>query len=436
MISHATDVKMLIQRRIKYSSVEMLNQSLPPSMKLPALWMCLSDILNGRGSKKAWAADYVQVMFKGLTKPPRKSKLAIQDAANAQEAGLKPPRQELLSIYADARFKVADRSKFSLLKGNVEQDVAFNPRLGVFALRLKAEVGSTLLDDLASRIHAIERLVDCVDAIRRSSTDIQCETIALREVVFTYSDAIGRVVGTTAEANIKRWKASLDLRGDKIKLSLEKDNPHLRVLDSFNKLLNSDLGFTKVPQYLAFTLPVLKALDAIEESWRQMDAKDQGRAEIFSGYLDWYTIRYTVPTANKNASKLYHISIRLKHRRGMPWWHVAREEPEPNSNPDDELKPVLAKVWGKEDKTWQSFGDSASCEANETVNSLLGAVDTAVQQLALRSFSSSPSLSRKTQPTLKMKQQPTPKMNNMKMQVPNRVRPVQKPENVVITLDD
>ncbi|KAK6088303.1 Mediator of RNA polymerase II transcription subunit 14 [Seiridium cupressi] len=435
MISHATDLKIFHQRHIKHAADQRPNPSLPPSMKVPTIQVRLSDILSGRpaGARKVatWAKDYVQIKFKGIEKASRMKSRHKAGPSIEKDAG-SASKQELITTIADARFQVADPSKFSLLKGNVEQDVAFNTRLGVFALQLKMDVGSTMVDDLASRIQAIERLVDCVDAIRRSNSDIKCDTITLAQVVFTYSDAIGRTAGKEAEANIQRWRASLDLRADQIKMSLEKGNPHLRVLDSFNQLINSELGFSKVPHYLAFTLPVLKALDLVEDSWDQMEALDQGYVEIFSEHLDWFTIKYTISGPNKGARRTYRIGLKLRERRGTPCWHVTRCEPGADSNPDDELKAILNKVWSQPTEMWQTFGDSASCNADDSVIGLLGAVDEALRQFAKQPPPSSPLVTRqpptKTQPTPKTTAQPAPKANNSRpMQIQaNRARQQQQ----------
>lgn len=412
MISHVIDLKTLHQRRIKHKVVNKVNSSLPPNMKLPAVFMRLSDVLQGRQSSSSrkvasWATDFVQIMFKSIQKSAQgnKSRLAITENPGSKEPGTAAPKPELLTTLADARFKVVDRSKFSLLDGNVEQDVAFNPRLGVFALRLKAEVGSTLLDDLAYRVQAIDRLVECVDAIRRSNTDIKCETITLAQVVFTYSDAIGRSPGSTAEANIHRWKASLDLRTDQIKMSLEKGNPHLRALDGFNNLLNSELGFTKVPRYLAFTLPVLKGLDAIEDSWQGLDMNEQGRVEIFTDHLDWFNIRYTLPGSRKGAPRRLNMQVKLQDRRGRHWWLVQRRELGPVENPDDEFKAALSQVWGMNDRVWTSFVDSAASEADDRVVALLKAMDAAVRQLQSRPVSPSTSRQGAAKPQAGLKNQ-------------------------------
>ncbi|KAK6217710.1 Aromatic/aminoadipate aminotransferase 1 [Pestalotiopsis sp. IQ-011] len=435
-ISNLTDMTTLHQRRIKYKTDHKMVFTLPPNMKFPTIQVRLSDILAGQPTEAVksvtWAKDYVYIKFKRIENSPRARKQIEHSETQAQ-------KQPLLSVVVDARFQVADPAKFGLLMGNVEQDVAYNARLGVFALQLRADLGSTLIDDLASRIHAIERLVDCVDAVRRSTSDFKCDTITLGQVIFTYSDAIGRTAANSAEANLQRWKASLDLRSDRITMSLERGNPHLRVLDRFNNLINSSLGFGKLPQYLACTLPVLKALDQIEDSWGKLDSVSQGYVEIFPATLDWFTIKYTVSGSNKAAPRIYRIAIKLRERRGVPFWHVTRAEPGPNSNPNDELNAVLVQVWNRSDANWHNFGDSASSSTDDMNIGLLEGVDEAVREFAKKPKSMSPVASKKTQPTPKMSAAAKPNNAKAMSAQANRARPMPpqsgSSSNTAITLD-
>ncbi|KAF3012366.1 mediator complex subunit [Neopestalotiopsis sp. 37M] len=436
MMAHVINSKELHRRHIKYREDQKMSLPQTPNMKLPVIKVRLSEILAGgsveAGKAVTWAHDYVYIRFMRIENT-RRTRKELQQGEDST------PKQQTLSIIADARFRVIDPAKFGLLQGNVEQDVAYNTQLGVFGLQLKAELGSTIIGDLAKRIHAIGRLVDCVDAIRRSTSDIKCDNITLAQVDFTYSDAIGRSVGNAAEANIRRWKASLDLGSNQIKMSLEKGNPHLRVLDGLNHLINSSLGFSKLPQYLAFTLPAIKALDQIEDSWAQVP---QGRAEIFSEHLDWYTVRYILAGPNKAVPRVFRIAVKLRERRGSPFWHVTRCETGPNSNPDDDFKVQLAKVWGQANAGWQNFGDSASCNADDSIIGLLKAVDEAAKDFAKKPVPTSPVASRqpaKTQPTPKMSAASKPNNQKNTAAQANRARPMQaqsgSTSNTAITLD-
>lgn len=449
VISHVIDLKAVNQRRIHHTSSNMHNRSIPPNMKLPAMVMRLSDLLKSRHSSRSrrvasWANDFVQITFRGIQRPGplmQRPKPAISGSQNQHHGGPSNSEQPRLVTVVDARFKIADRAKFSLLRGNVERDVAYNARLGVFALRLKSDVGNTILDTLVLRLQAIERLVDCVNAIQRSNADIKCETITLNQVVFTYSDALGRSAGSTAEANIRRWKASLDLRRDRIKMSLEKGNPHLRTLDGFNQLLNSDLGFTNVPQYLAYTLPALKTLDAIEDGWKELMMNNQGIVEIFPDHLDWFNIRYTLPTLNRNQPRRVSLQLSIRKRQDEPWWYLKRHEVGPVEAPDDEFKTILSNSWeNTTERVWKSFVNSASCEADDRVCALLKATDAAIRELA---FKTSPPAMRQTpvqQPQSQVQAQA--QVRNQAKMPAYRSRPQQihmqqqqQPGNVVV-LDD
>jgi mediator of RNA polymerase II transcription subunit 14 len=445
MISRLTDLKALHSRHIKHMAVDCGSTSLPSNMKFPAVFIRLSDVLKPRQSPESrqvatWAADFVQIKFKELEKPPSKAR----QVGSAQQENSGATEQERLITVAEARFKVVDRSKFSLLKGNVERDVAYNPELGVFALRLKAEMGTTILDVLGQRVQAIERLVDCVDAIRRSSADIQCETIALAKVVFTYSDAIGRAEGRSAAANIRRWKATLDLRNDQVKMSLEKGNPHLRALDWFNLMLNSGLGFARAPQYLAFTLPVFNVMDAIEALWQDTKLNDQGQVEVFLAALDRLTIRYSLFRSNKNRPRQLTLQMQLRERRSKPYWVIRRRETGPVTNPDDEFRAALGSVWRAKDRVWTSFLESASAEANDNTALLLKALDEAIRQLALKPLSPSVQIPTpaRVQPPQGRNQQNAKNgmMQRTSSSSANKARPQQSQQgsnsNNVVVLDD
>ncbi|KAK8126908.1 Mediator complex subunit MED14 [Apiospora kogelbergensis] len=399
LISHVIDLKTLHGRRVKHLVGNLGTRSLPPNVRIPAVVVKLSEIIKlGRstGSSRisSWAEDFVYIEFKGAGNRSRRRRTRpTVTGGTPGQSGQQPgddnsEQPQHLDTMVEARFKVSDRAKFSLLKGHVERDVAFNPRLGVFALRLGAHVGTTIFESLAHRLQAIERLVDCIDAIRKSDKDIKCESITLSQVVFSYSDAIGRKAGVQAQASLHRWKATLDLRKDKIALVLEKGNPHLRALDSFTQVLNSNLGFAKIPLYLALTLPIVKALDDIVDAWIPLEAKHQGRAEVFTSAVDCFNVRYTFPGGPDKRLPSRQVGIRAKlqtkqSRSNEPRWWITRV-PEPlaaSPAQDDEFGKALRKVWEpSSEKCWQGFTTSASCLTDDTIASLLQAIDQAIRE--------------------------------------------------------
>lgn len=403
MISHLANLRTLHSRKVKHTTRDAPSCSLPSGIKIPSVFIRLSDILDtdrSPGAKKrdvSWAVDFVQIMFKGIENSPSK----IQPKPSKTPGSTGAEEESRLGILVDARFKVADPERFSLLKGNVERDVAFNKRLGVFALRLRADVGRTILDTLAYRLRAIERLVDCIDAIRRSSRDIRCENITLNQVTFTYSDRPNANSDAVAQHDIRRWKASLLFQESKVKLELERGNPHLRIIDLLCRLVNSNLRFEKLPYFLSSTLPVMRALDSIEEAWKDLGPRSVGRVEVFPVYLDWTSIRYTLPGPNnKGAERRLTLRLRLQFHRGETMWHVDRAEPGMASLPDDAFKKALTRVWGAENRVWENLIFSAAVRADDRVETLLKAIDDAIRPLTIQS----PTMTRQAPPKMQQSQ--------------------------------
>lgn len=401
MISHATDLRTLRQRRIKQITYDGNNYSLPASMKVPAIFARLSDILKQpHESEKrvaSWALDFVEIMFKGTRNSSAKLRLLDRDGATSNDAEPKEETpKESLRVFLDARLRVSDPSRFGLLKGHVERDVAFNRRLGVFALRLEAEVGSTILDTLAHRLQAIDKLADCIDAIRRSDRDIQCEEITLTKVVVTYTHRTKSEGDMAGQLHDERRKVTLILSPDAIELSFEKGNPQLRALDHFRHLINSDLRCLKLPFFLSSTLPIHRALDSVEDAWEDFAVRNQGRVEVFAYHLDWFMMRYYLPGPNRVVSSQRRVTlqIKLRERREEVEWHIFREEPGPVKTPDDEFKQALDKVFKAEDKQWESLVGCAASKTDHRVGELIRAIDEAIRRLAIQS----PTLIKQSQP--------------------------------------
>ncbi|RYO85721.1 hypothetical protein DL762_005080 [Monosporascus cannonballus] len=412
MISHITDLKALHDRKIQYTTGDTPSYSLPPSIRIPSVFVRLSDILQkdqSPGSKKkamSWAIDFVQIMFDGIQNSSSSSQ---SGSPETRSGGAGTEECHRLSTLVDARFKVADPERFSLLKGNVERDVAFNKRLGVFALRLRAEVGHTILDTLAQRLRAIERLVDCIDAIRRSDRDVRCEDITLNRVTFTYSDRPKANDGATMQQDVERWKASLVLRKGEVKLELERGNPHLRIIDLFNRLVNSELRFHKLPFFLSSTLPVIRAFDLIEEAWKDIIMRGAGRVEVFPAHLNWFNIRYTLPGPNRGAERRLTLGIKLRFHRGAPMWHIERAQPGVAKHADDVFKKALDRVWNAEGKVWNNLIYSAAVAIDNGIEALLKAVDEAIRPLVTQS----PLMTRQAAPRA---QQPQPQPQHHQQQ--------------------
>ncbi|KAI8957785.1 MED14-domain-containing protein [Daldinia sp. FL1419] len=397
IITHITDIRALHQRRVKYCMIAGVNYALPSSLKVPAIFLRLTDILKPPQSSEpdrrvaSWAHDYVQILFRGASTPYSKPQISNSD--NGKE--VLPMQNEPLHTFLEARIKVSEPGRFGLLKGHVERDVAFNRRLGVFALRLEEKIGCAILDTLAQRLQAIDRLADCINAIRRSDRDIICEDITLTKIVVSYTDRKKPRPGTTAQAPSHRWRATLELGPNGTRLLLDKGNPQLRALDLFRHLVNSDLRSEKLPFFLSSTLPIHRALDSVEDAWATIEMNNQGRVEVFVAHLDWFDIRYWLPPSRtSHGPRRLTLQIQLKERRGGVEWVAERKEPGSIDQPDDEFKQVLDRVWNADNKGWHSLQTAASCQTDHRIGDLIKAIDESIRRLLMRS----PTLLKQNQP--------------------------------------
>ncbi|KXJ91464.1 mediator complex subunit MED14-domain-containing protein [Microdochium bolleyi] len=389
MIAQITDLRRFQSLKIDHATEPRVNKALPPGVRVPAIKVKLSDILQRPGLKAgrgpSWALDSVRIMFLGIRNSAQVQPV-VKDENNSGVAMEKLGNNEhKLTTLVDARFKVADPERFSMLNCNVERDVVFNKQLGVFALHLQTELGTPIFDTLKRRLQAIERLFDCVDAIRRCDRDVRCENISLQKIVFSYSQFSKLEAEAPRAAPIRRWMATLDLSTDDIQLRLEDNDPQLRLIDAYHKFLNSELRFERLPYFLSITSPLQSALDAIEAAWVGLAADNKGRVELYANYLDCFSIHYILPGADKGSERRAVLRVKLKERKNNLYWWVYRDEPGPDKNPDDAFKKALEPVWGAAGREWRNLGSGAACPLGVGVETLLKAVDEAIRPLALQS---------------------------------------------------
>ncbi|GAP83425.1 putative mediator of RNA polymerase II transcription subunit 14 [Rosellinia necatrix] len=425
------------KERMKYAVQDRINPLLPPNMKVPSIHVRLSEILGRHHphvSKNisSWAFDTVEINLKTIeNRLPQSMDPAAGPGSRGSNEGIAPlaSEQHRYNIVVDARVKVADPSRFGPLRGNVERDVAFNERLGVFAFSIEAAVGSSILDTLAHRLQALSRLAGSIDAIRQSPQDVQCEEITLNNVKFSYTDR-ARSTNAEAQQNSHRWTASLDLQTENIKLILDPGNPQLRAAEQFDKLINSAEGFKGVPWFLSTTLPIHRALSSVEHAWEALAMTNQCRVNISVISLDCYTIQYTLNLA-KDVSRCLTLFVKLQSYNAVPQWHVYREETGPQRQPDDEFQKILQKVWLSGERPWRRLGPSVAADATDGIEALVKATDEAIRPLAVKS----PSISKQPQPKMAAQKN----VGQTKSVAASKPRPPQQTGlagKVVISLDD
>ncbi|POS72727.1 mediator of RNA polymerase II transcription subunit 14 [Diaporthe helianthi] len=373
MIAQISDMTTLRKSRIPYSYKAAINPYLSSRTRMPSLFVRFASILppqagdrKAQRTKESWAGEFVEIMFRGVRNPESAS-------------------SKYFTVSADVKVLVRDKSKFSLLKGHVDHDVYYHARTGSFRLHLRTEIGKSFIDALATRLKALDRLVEFVAAINRRSDTVKCESVTLRKVVFTYGVHDSEQHPVDGQASTP-WRVVLDLaRSEKVSITLEKGNPHIRVRDMLDQLVNSPAGFEQLPFWLQTSLNLHRALDAMEDSWVNVAMDNQGELQIAPRAIDAYYIYFELSAqANKPAHGLC-LRVRCRPRRGELWWSVERaqlsgEAPRTDS---DEFDVALQPVFDSKGDGWMGHGKSAVAKTAGTgIVDLLVRVSDALKGLA------------------------------------------------------
>ena len=373
MIAQITDITTLRKNRIHYATKHANNPYLSPRLRIPGLYVRLVSILPQSGEQKSkqprgsWAGEFVQIVFRGVRGAP-------------------VPSSRRLEVSADVKILVNDKSKFALIKGNVDHDVFYQPRTGQFRLQLRTEIGKSFIDSLATRLKAIDRLVEFVAAMSSRANSVKCESVTLRKVVFTYGTPGPEHVAASDQKAQPRWRVVLNLAtSEKVNITLEKGNPHIRVQDMLERLVNSPVGFEQLPYWLQVTLPLHRGLDSIGDVWAEVAANNQGDFQILPRALDWLNIHFELPAASGKTSRTLCLSFRLKSRRGQLWWNVERyhRPGDPPKKEEDALDAALRPVFNSRSDGWQGHGKSAVANPyGNGIEDLLSKISGAVKALA------------------------------------------------------
>lgn len=367
-MSQITDITTLRGRKLPYTLRPASNPYISSQLKMPALYVRTSSILppplqqgahGPKRSKEPWAGDFVRIMFRGVRDP----------------AGPAAGISRRLEAAREATITVRDKSKFSLIKkGYVDHDVYYNPQSGQFKMNLRHPVDKTIVEYLATRLKAIDRLVEFVASINGRTAGVKCESVTLRKFIFTYN-----AVGSSPSATNGRWRVTLDLaKNEEVNISLEPNNPHKRVWDMLKKLVNSPVGLEQLPYWLQYTLPAYRALDTIEDLWKG-DGEGGGSVEVNLRTIEWISLYFVLPSPANKPPRVLRLSVQAKDRKGHLWWHVERY---PRSGVQDEFETILQPIFGSgaSHEGWEGLQTSAVANANGGgIEALLVAISNAVK---------------------------------------------------------
>ncbi|KAH6610878.1 mediator of rna polymerase ii transcription subunit 14 [Trichoderma cornu-damae] len=408
MIAQSVDMRELHRRKIKSQSNGSIDLSLPQQVRMPSIEVALSAIFptmmqdgaegaapqsNGviepsedmqilalmrsksgasPSSKQPWAENMVAIRFKGVH--------SVSGREGASEGHV--ARHDLVCT-SDAVIRVRRPAKFLALKGMVGRDVSYNPQRGEFILQIQRRVTEPIFDILKSRIKAIDRFVNFVEAMDKSKGSIISESITLKGVVFCYSAPPSAPSSEEAGAPVQapeRWRVKMDLSNDEIDIHIDKGNPHLRVIDLARDLASTEGGIGSLMAWLPVSLPALKAIDQLDAQWDELSKKGQGRLNFSMKSLTWMNLKYTVFKAGgageKSRKSTICLDVRIRPRRGEGWWHAWRSDTDAT---DDEFNRALKAVWDGRGTNWLGLATGAAAQANDGVMDMLLAIDKAIR---------------------------------------------------------
>jgi mediator of RNA polymerase II transcription subunit 14 len=388
MIAQAVDMRELHRHRIKSRSNDCANLGLPQQVRLPAIEVDLSvmfphmvfetapkpkhdaggaakdaEVLalmhphtgGPQGPRQPWANNIVTIRFKG-----------VQSQFN--------DGQYRLVCVSEALLKVRRQAKFTTLKGSVDRNLSYDGKKGEFSLRMEHAVGEPVLAVLKSRIMAIDRFVNFLEAIEKYKAFITPESVTLKQVTFFYQD---KHAEPKDGSEAIRWKVMLDLSKDEIDIDIEKGNPHLRVVDLMKRLVNSEGGIPALMGWLPASLQALEAINKMETRWEDAQSKRTGQVEFAMKTLSWLSIRYWMH--NPTPTKEVVLEVRTKIRRGEAWWHVWRSDAGASTTPEDEFTTALKTIWNGKGDGWLGLTTGAAARSDSGIVDMLLAVDEAIR---------------------------------------------------------
>ncbi|KAF7887232.1 uncharacterized protein EAF02_003879 [Botrytis sinoallii] len=379
LISQYTNLKALHDRRIRHT---VRQSGLPSPVKLPSIWIHIPGLFQARAkptAHKTWATDFLKLNFQGLEPI---SNLPSQSPIDDSQAIVPKPEQKTVLVTV-VRMAVPIPA-LAVLNEKIDKDIAFQPKTGEIAFRLRSQVGESIIPALTERLFQIERLISCTAVLRKHENVIKCDRISLQEIAFSYGMppvAQTELVTSADKTTPLSYKAlvSLGLVEGKMKLTLEMGNPHIRVLDSLDKVLNiAKSGFDAVATLLPQTLYSLRAFETIENAWGPLHDK----GEVF--------------VAPDMPQRTVSFEIKMCHRKQKPWWLVRRTEKTDkgvrgDAVPDDEIDLRLKSVWdSRGDNDWKGMRTSA-VGRNRGIETCLEKIDAVMRDLSPEDLAVQPS---------------------------------------------
>jgi mediator of RNA polymerase II transcription subunit 14 len=273
VISQFCNARELTREKMQYQQKEPV---LPlPNVKVPDYFIKLKP------QSTAWCHDIVKSSYLGLsrTSPSTTSLVTLR----------------LLKPIPNVRN----------IASAMDSGVAFQPNSGEISFRLRTPLGVASVPELFHRVERIASLVRFIETTTRHS--LMISKISLNSVTIQYAPAHSTRSSTALTA-------AVHFPVDSPKhITLEKGNPHLRILDSLNQALNANAatGFQHVLAILDQTMSLMWGLNAIESL-----PHPGVSLHVLTRSATCIGVRYT----GTHVAVAYEIRLRQKPEEGLVWF--------------------------------------------------------------------------------------------------------------------
>ncbi|KAL2889795.1 Mediator of RNA polymerase II transcription subunit 14 [Ceratocystis lukuohia] len=328
-----------------------------------------------QGRRGPWAEDTITVIFNNVVPgPPVPSK----DPHSRLRFTQTP------MWYSSCIVRVLDKKKFRSLGANMSRDIRYNGRTGEFCIRIFRPLNTAIRPLLKPRLEAIDRVVNFLDAMTKAGPCVKCESVTLKRITFSYSEAGVRLdkpfIPTSAnEPPPPKWTVVLDLRkSDQIAVILSDKDPHQLVGGMLTRIANQWGGLRTLIRTLPRTLAVMDAIAEIVNGSPERDALCKG------------VVRSLHLSAGAS-SLIYHLSsgtglrldIKARIRSGAIWWTLERVAMNGQSftaqagADDEEVASRLKSLFSMSDPDgrWITFGSGLTTCGVRHVKAMIKAAD-------------------------------------------------------------
>jgi mediator of RNA polymerase II transcription subunit 14 len=329
--SQYTNIRVLENSKIPY---RLLPQTTPRSSPLspyssfPTLLISFYHLMKLHRSPTnqygAWARDVLAIRYRGLSAYSGKSVAII----------------ETRILYPKAFAGISTQS--------IDKDIAFHPKSGGIAIRLRAQIGVSIIQQLYGRLRRIERILSFVMVIKRFH--LKTTKISLSHVAFLYASSPSLTAEISLDGNAP------------MALTFNENNPHHLLIDHLTHLLNSHTRFEPVIISLALTLALCRALITLmaDETVGDIAVLPRSSLEILLKY--------------QRAGIAF--DMRLRKRRKEMLWYICQDKRGPPT--DESLKSELKKIFEDSGEGWIGL-DTAIAASSTGVEEVIGKLHAAVR---------------------------------------------------------